>query len=207
MSLRRGVITGIGAVTPAGIGWKRNWHAALNGLSGIRPITLFPAKGYRTTVAGEVRDFDPRPFINDKLMAASERFTQFAIGAARLAVDDSGMVLSAGYPEIGVVIGCGMGGLPYFEIQADVYAKKGPGFIRPGSVPRIMPNAAASYIASLWRLRGANSTISTACSSSNHAVGVALDLIRLGRITTDTLQENYIFCAAIFCGYVIDIRD
>jgi 3-oxoacyl-[acyl-carrier-protein] synthase II len=77
-----------------------------------------------------------------------------------------------------------MGGLPFFEKQADVFAKKGPGFIRPSSVPRIMPNAAAAYMAVLSQIHGPNVTISTACSSSNHAVGYALDLIRSGRCTT-----------------------
>ena len=188
MSTPRSVITGIGAVTPAGIGWKENWQAVLNGRSGIRTVSSFPTKGYRTTMAGEVADFNAAQFIHEKLVDNSERFTQFAIGATRLAMDDSKLVLKEGNQEIGVVIGCGMGGLPFFEIQADIFARKGHSFIRPGSVPRIMPSAAAAHIAALWKIRGPNITISTACSSSNHSIGYALDLIRSGR------------CKTVICG-------
>jgi 3-oxoacyl-[acyl-carrier-protein] synthase II len=188
MSKYRSVITGIGAVTPAGIGWEKNWRALLAGRSGIRPISLFPVQGYRTTIAGEVDDFDPQKYMHEKLVDNSERFTQFAIGAAHLALQDSKLPLQEGDTDTGVVVGCGMGGLPFFEKQAEIFAKKGHNFIRPGSVPRIMPNAAAAYIASRWKIRGSNITISTACSSGNHAVGTALDLIRSGR------------CKAVLCG-------
>ncbi len=115
-------------------------------------------------------------------------FTHFALAAAQMALQDSRLDLVPDSTDSGVVMGCGMGGLPYFELQADIFAKKGPGSIRPGSVPRIMPNAAAFHIASLWKIRGPNLTISTACSSSNHAVGVALDLIRAER------------CRIVLCG-------
>jgi len=188
LNRKRCVITGLGAVTPAGIGWKKNWEAVLNGPSGIRSVSSFPTKGYRTTIAGEVVDFNASKFVPEKLVDNSDRFTQFAIGASRLALDDSKAVLKANDSETGVVVGCGMGGLPFFETQADIFIKKGPGFIRPSSVPRIMPNAAAAYIALLWKIRGPNITISTACSSSNHAIGVALDLIRSER------------CNRVICG-------
>ena len=175
-------------MTPAGTGWEKNWRAVLDGQSGIRSVTSFQVKGYRTTIAGEVADFDAGQFIHEKLIDNSERFTQFAIAATRLAMDDGKLAPKEGDSQTGVVIGCGMGGLPFFEVQADVFAKKGPGFIRPSSVPRIMPNAAGAYIASLWKIRGPNITISTACSSSNHAIGYALDLIRMGR------------CKTVICG-------
>jgi 3-oxoacyl-[acyl-carrier-protein] synthase II len=187
--LKRCVITGIGAVTAAGIGWQKNWQAVLDGQSGIRSVSSFPTKGYRTTIAGEVADFDAAAFVPEKLVDNSDRFTQFAIAAARMALDDSRVTLEkVGNPHTGVVIGCGMGGLPFFEKQADMFFKKGPGSVRPSSVPRIMPNAAAAHIAMLWKIRGPNITISTACSSSNHAVGYALDLIRSGR------------CETVICG-------
>lgn len=188
MSIKRSVITGIGAVTPAGIGWKENWQAVLDGRSGVRTVSSFPIKGYRTTIAGEAADFNASSFISEKLADNSDRFTQFGIAATRLAIDDSHLALKEGNQDIGVVIGCGMGGLPFFEIQADIFARKGHSFIRPGSVPRIMPSAAAAHIAALWKIRGPNITISTACSSSNHAVGYALDLIRTGR------------CKTVLCG-------
>jgi 3-oxoacyl-[acyl-carrier-protein] synthase II len=188
MSVKRAVITGIGAVTPGGIGWEKTWDALTAPRSGIRSISLFEASGYRTQIAGEVADFDARAFISDKLTDGTERFTHLALAAAKLALKDSGLDLPPDSTDAGVVLGCGMGGLPYFELQADNYAKKGPGSIRPGSIPRIMPNAAAAYIASSWKLRGPNLTISTACSSSNHAVGSALDLIRSSR------------CQFVLCG-------
>jgi 3-oxoacyl-[acyl-carrier-protein] synthase II len=188
MNLRRSVITGIGAVTPAGIGWKKNWQAVLNGHSGIRVVSSFRSEGFRTTIAGEVSGFHANHFMNEKLADNSERFVQLAIGAARLAIDDSRLKLKEGDSEIGIVMGCGMGGLPFFEVQAGLYAKRGPGFVRPSAVPRIMTNAAAAHLASLWKIRGPNMTISTACSSSNHSVGYALDLIRSGR------------CRTVICG-------
>ena len=186
--MKRAVITGIGAVTPAGIGWQQTWESLLKGRSGIRPISLFKAGRFRTQIAGEVVAFEAQKYNSEKLIAITERFTHFALAATHMALQDSRIALAAGSTDVGVVIGCGMGGLPYFELQADVYARKGPGFIRPGSVPRIMPNAAAGYVASSWKIRGPNLTISTACSSGNHAVGVSLDLIRAGR------------CRVVLCG-------
>jgi 3-oxoacyl-[acyl-carrier-protein] synthase II len=189
MNFKRAVITGIGAVTPAGVGWKKNWQAVLKGQSGIAPITAFNVKtGYRTTIAGEAAAFNPTPWINEKLIDGTERFTHLGLAAMHLAIKDSRLTLKKGNQESGIVVGCGMGGLPFFEKQADIFAKKGPTFIRPSSVPRIMPNAAAAYMAALTQIRGPNITISTACSSSNHAVGYALDLIRSGR------------CHTVLCG-------
>jgi 3-oxoacyl-[acyl-carrier-protein] synthase II len=181
MNLRRAVITGIGAVTPAGIGWEKNWEALLAGRSGINSIKAFPTQGYRTTIAGEVDKFEPQLYMEEKLGDNTERFSQFAIAATQQALKDSH--LEPGKPGLpaGVVVGCGMGGLPFFETQAGVYGKRGVGFIRPSSVPRIMTNAAGALIASLFKVRGPNLTVSTACSSSNHAAGVALDWIRSGR--------------------------
>jgi 3-oxoacyl-[acyl-carrier-protein] synthase II len=181
---RRAVITGLGAVTPAGTGWQKNWQTVLEGKSGVRPITAFKTKGYRTTIAGEAGDFDAGKFIDDKLADGTERFTQLAVSATHLAVNDSRRTFKTGDPETGIIIGCGMGGLPFFEKQAEVFANKGSSFIRPSSVPRIMPNAAGAYIAAHWKIRGPNITISTACSSSNHSMGYALDLIRSGRCKT-----------------------
>jgi 3-oxoacyl-[acyl-carrier-protein] synthase II len=188
MSLRRAVITGIGAITPAGIGWEHNWKALLAGHSGIRSITLFKTKGYRTTIAGEVRAFPAGKFMPDKIADNSERFVQFAVAATRLALSDSGLRLVEGRRDMGVILGCGMGGLSFFESQAGIFIQKGPGNTRPSAVPRIMPNAAAAQIAALWKIRGPNLTVSTACSSSNHALGQALDFIRAGR------------CQSVLCG-------
>ena len=188
MPSRRAFITGIEAVTPAGTGWKKTWESLLSGRSGIRPISLFKADDYRTRIAGEVADLEVSSFISEKLRAATERFTHFALAATRLALDDSRIAIPAGSVEAGIVVGCGMGGLPYFEQQAELYARKGSRSIRPGSVPRIMPNAAAAHMAAQWKIRGHNVTLSTACSSGNHAVGTALDLIRTGR------------CRVVLCG-------
>jgi 3-oxoacyl-[acyl-carrier-protein] synthase II len=188
MSRKRAVITGIGAVTPAGIGWQKTWENLLAPRSGIRKITRFDASAYRTRIAGEVADFKVAEFIPEKLADTTDRFAHFALAATHLALEDSRLALVPDSLETGIVMGCGMGGLSYFELQADVYARKGPKFIRPGSVPRIMPNAAASHMAMLWQQRGPNLTISTACSSSNHAIGLALDLIRSER------------CHTVLCG-------
>lgn len=181
MAQKRALITGIGAVTPAGTGWEKNWQSLLKGRSGVRSISQFNTDGYRTRIAGEVSDLKINKYISEKLKASTERFTHFALAATHLALHDSGLTKDSDLTTAGIVIGCGMGGLPYFEQQADVYAQRGPRSIRPGSVPRIMPNAAAAHISSLWRIRGPNVTLSNACSSSNHAVGTALDWIRSGR--------------------------
>src|SRR5947209_263021 len=117
MSLKRAVITGIGAVTPAGIGWENVWNSLLTSQSGIRSISSFPTSGYRTQIAGEVANFDALDFISEKLAESTERFTHFALAATQLALDDSRVQLIPDSTESGVVIGCGMGGLPYFELQ------------------------------------------------------------------------------------------
>ncbi len=171
-------------MTPAGIGVEKAWSSLLNGRSGIRAISSFATEDYRTRIAGEVLGFNAGKFMNDKRMDNSERFAQFAVASTKLAIADSKISMREESKNMGVVVGCGMGGLPFFEIQAAQYAKRGPRAIRPSSVSRIMPNTAGALISSLWKICGPNLTVSTACSSSNHAVGMALDLIRSGRCTT-----------------------
>jgi len=199
--MKKAVITGIGAITSAGIGWKMLWNSVIRGESGIGPVSLFPSQRYRTRIAGEVKNFDATLYLPEKLIDNSDRFTQFAIGATHLALDDSRLTLTPNRRDTGVILGCGMGGLSFFEQQSAIFAKKGPGFIRPTSVPRIMTNAAAAHIAALWKIRGPNLTISTACSSSNHAIGTALDMIRSGRAKvvlcggTESLMSPITFAA------------
>ncbi len=190
---RRVVVTGLGVVVPNGIGKDEFWKANVEGVSAVSLITSFDTSDYATKMAAEIRDFDPSKYLSGKLLDTTDRFTHLALVAAQLAIEDSGMILEKeDKNSIGVYIGSGFGGMFFYESQfLEVYqnsvGKTSPfdvprdaiRKIKPWSVPRITPNAPASQISIQYGLLGPNITISTACSASNHALGLAAQLIEL----------------------------
>jgi 3-oxoacyl-[acyl-carrier-protein] synthase II len=169
----------MGVVSPIGIGVDQFWPAAVNGVSGIKRITSFDASSRRSQIAGEVADFDPSTFLSQKYIEQTDRFTQLALLAARLALEDAGGLDAYESRRIGVSIGSGMGGFSTFESSALRKFRNQP--VPPFTVPRTMANSAAAWIAIKHGFKGMNLTSSTACSSGANAIGAALDLLRTGR--------------------------
>jgi 3-oxoacyl-[acyl-carrier-protein] synthase II len=175
----RVVVTGMGVVSAIGTGIAEFWSAAVNGISGIKRVTSFDASNLRSQIAGEVAEFDPSTFLSAKYIEQTDRFTQLALLATRLALEDAAG-LDAYRPErVAVSIGSGMGGFATFESSAIRKFRNQP--VPPFTVPRTMANSAAAWIAIKHGLKGMNLTSSTACSSGANAIGVALDLLRAGR--------------------------
>jgi 3-oxoacyl-[acyl-carrier-protein] synthase II len=180
--MERVVITGVGLVTPLGIGTEATWSALLAGESGIAPITLFDTSGFRVHIAGEVKGWDPTRFVEKKKVKEMDRFTAFAMGAGKLAIDDAKLELSdAERDEAGCFIGVGLGGLITLEKTKQVLLEKGPSKISPYSIPGIIANLAAGQLSMAHGLRGPSYCTTSACSSGAHALGEATEWIRRGR--------------------------
>ena len=182
MQLKRVVITGLGALTPVGKSAPETWRALVNGENGIAPITAFDASQYKTQFAGEVKGFDPTTVIDKKEARKMDRFTQFSVCVADEALRDSGLELEKeDRTRVGVIWGSGMGGLLTIEEQIIDFAK-GDGVPRfnPFMIPKAIPSIAAGQISIRFGLGGLSFSVSTACSSSSHAVASAFDQLRLG---------------------------
>lgn len=175
----RVVVTGMGVVSPIGTGTDQFWAAAINGTSGIQRIRGFDASSQRSQIAGEITGFNPADFLSAKYIDQTDRFTQLALLATRLALEDAGGLDAYAPQRLAVSIGSGMGGFATFESSAARKFRNQP--IPPFTVPRTMANSAAAWIAIKHRLKGVNLTCSTACSSGANAIGMALDLLRAGR--------------------------
>ena len=178
---RRVVITGVGAVTPLGLEKKQIWSALCEGKSGIKPITSFDTSAHEVRFGGEVSDFDPTKWFEIKEARRLDRFAQFAVVAAILAVEDAGLKLE-GFDQtrIGVVIGSGMGGLLELETQHGILINKGPSRISPFMVPKLMVNAASAQVAIRFGLKGPNYALVTACTTGVNAIGEAVRIIQRG---------------------------
>lgn len=177
------VITGVGVVSPVGSGKAAFWEACLKGQSGIRRITAFDVTGYKSQVAGEVIDVQPEALLSPQQSHRMERFAQFGLAAARMALEDAGVNPGKMDPyRVGISCGSGLGGMAIGETQLRVLYETGlPGKVSPGLVPMLMLNAVSGQLAMAFGAKGPNLTVSTACSSGAHAIGHALDLIRHGR--------------------------
>jgi 3-oxoacyl-[acyl-carrier-protein] synthase II len=182
--MRRVVITGIGLVTPVGIGVEENWQALVAGRSGIGPITQFDASGFATRIAGEVKDFDPTRWIEKREAKTLDRFLQFAVVAGRLAIEDAGL------PEklegeladrAGCYVGAGLGGVITIEKTYTAWQEKGArhGF-SPYFVPGIIVNLAPGQLSIRHNLRGPNLSHVSACSTGAHSIGEAARAIQHG---------------------------
>src|SRR5436190_3482596 len=175
------VVTGIGPVTPIGIGVDTFWEGLRTGRNGIAPISRFDTSDLPVTLAGEVRDFDPSEYLGPKEIRRTGLFVQFAMAASQLAWKD------AGEPEVqpdraGIVMATGIGGIEWILQQHDVIREKGPGRVSPFMVPALMGNAAAGHIAMALGFTGPNFCTVSACASGAHGVGEGFRMIRDGMI-------------------------
>jgi 3-oxoacyl-[acyl-carrier-protein] synthase II len=178
---QRVVITGLGAVTPVGIGKDIFWSNLCAGTSGISRVTRFNVDDYPTQVGAEIKDFDPHQFMDKKEARRMDRFGQFAVAAARLAIDDAGIdVTTLDTERAGVSVGSGIGGICTIEDQIKVLNEKGPRRISPFFVPMLIANMASGYISIEFGLKGPNTTLVTACATGTHSIGEAFKVIQLG---------------------------
>ena len=179
---RRVVVTGVGLVSPLGIGTQANWEALRAGRSGIGPITRFDASQYSARIAGEVKAFDPLQFVDKKDVKKMDVFIQLAIAAAQFAVDDAGLTVTAETAtRVGVFIASGIGGFSTIEREHRALLDGGPRRISPFFIPAAIINLAAGQVSIRFGAKGPNSATCTACSASAHAIGDALEIIRRGR--------------------------
>lgn len=180
--MERVVVTGLGLVTPMGIGNEPTWEALLEGKSGIAPITLFDASAFATRIAGEVKDFDPVLFMPRKKLKECGRFITLSLAATKLAIEDAGLDLTEEEKDTtGCFIGVGLGGLERIERVHSVMLERGPGKISPYFIPSLIGNLAAGQVSIAHELRGPSMCHTSACSSSAHAMGEAYEWIRHGR--------------------------
>ena len=180
--MERVVITGVGLVTPVGLGTTAAFDALLAGESGVATITLFDTTGYRVRIAGEVKGWDPTSFIEKKKLKEMDRFTEFAMGAGKLALDDAKLELTdEERDEAGCFVGVGLGGLWTLEKTKAILLEKGPSKISPYAIPGIIANLAAGQLSMAHGLRGPSYCTTSACSSGAHALGEAFEWIRRGR--------------------------
>jgi 3-oxoacyl-[acyl-carrier-protein] synthase II len=181
MLKRRVVVTGIGLVTPLGTGKDKSWNNLLKGVSGVGPITRFDASDMRSQIAAEVTDFDPLDHFDKKSAKHLDFFVQYGVVAARFAVEDSGLsITDKNREKVGVITGCGMGGLPTIEKNHNLYIGRGAKRISPFFIPMAIPNMASGHISMQIGAKGPNLALSTACAAGTHAVGDAMRSIAFG---------------------------
>ena len=172
-------MTGVGLVSPLGIGTQANWEALCAGRSGIGAITHFNASAFSARIAGEVRGFDPLPFIDKKDVKKMDVFIQFAIAASRFAMDDAKLAIPADLAtRVGVFIASGIGGFGTIEREHKAFIEGGPRRISPFFIPASIINLAAGQVSIRLGAKGPNSATCTACSASAHAIGDAWEVIR-----------------------------
>ncbi len=181
MSGRRVVVTGLGLISPLGIGVEKSWSGLLQGRSGIRRITQFDASSFATKIAGEVDGFNPEDYIEPKEVKKMDRFIHFGVAASTMAMEDSGLKVDEhNAARVGVYVGSGMGGLPAIEHYHKVLLEKGPRRITPFFIPMLIINLAAGQISIKFGAKGPNSAPATACATGSHAIGDAFKVIQRG---------------------------
>jgi 3-oxoacyl-[acyl-carrier-protein] synthase II len=174
-------VTGVGLVSPVGIGTQVNWDALCKGVSGIGPITRFDASAFSTRFAGEVKHFDPLQWVEKKELKKMDIFIQFAIAAAQFAMDDAKLAVTPEVaPRVGVFIASGIGGFTTIEREHKALLEGGPRKISPFFIPSAIINLAAGQVSIRFGAKGPNSATCTACTASAHAVGDAWEIIRRG---------------------------
>ena len=178
---RRVVVTGLGMVSPLGVGVEESWQAACSGVSGIGPVTKFDASAFPSRIAGEVKNFNALDFMDKQHVRRLDTFIHYAVAGARMAVEDSGLVInSVNRDRVGCVTGTGIGGLPMIEHYHKVLLNNGPRRISPFFIPGIIANMVPGQLAIEFGARGPNISITTACAAGSHAVGEAFRFIREG---------------------------
>src|ERR687883_163457 len=175
-------ITGIGVVSPIGVGRKRFWSSLLANESGAGPVTLFDPEGFEVRIAAECTGFDPQDFMDRKVAARTDRFAQMGLASSKLALEDAGAwdELRTSPERVGLILGSGIGGVMSMETTQATIDSRGPARVNPFSVTKIMPNSAAAHIAIQLGVQGPSSTPALACSCGTDAIGLGYDLIRRG---------------------------
>jgi len=181
MMQRRVVVTGIGLVTPVGIGTEETWKNILAGASGVGPISRFDTSDYPVKIAAEVKGFEVERYVDRKTAKNLDLFVQYAVAGARMAVEDAGLDLASLDAErIGSIMGCGLGGLPTIERYHQVLLERGVRRITPFFIPLVIPNMGAGQISIIFGTKGPNLSVTTACAAGTHAVGIAMREIQRG---------------------------
>jgi 3-oxoacyl-[acyl-carrier-protein] synthase II len=179
---RAAYVTGVGVVSPIGIGRKAFWSSLLANESGVGPITLFDARDYEVRIAAECWDFDPKDFMDRKVAQRTDRFAQLGFAAAELALEDANAwgELESNAKRVGLILGSGIGGVMSMEDIRRTMDTKGPARANPFAVTKIMPNSAAAHISIQLGIEGPSSTPALACACGTDAMGLGYDLIRRG---------------------------
>ncbi|OQY06155.1 MAG: beta-ketoacyl-[acyl-carrier-protein] synthase II [Desulfobacteraceae bacterium 4572_123] len=178
---RRVVITGTGLVTPLGIGTRETWEALCSGKSGIGEITRFDTTGFDTKIAAEVNNFNAKDFLPKKDVRRMHSFVAYAVAAARMAIEDAKFIIdSSNADRIGVLTGCGMGGLSLLEETCEIVREKGPKRVSPFFIPMMISNMAPGVISIQLGAKGPNASVSTACAAGTHAIGDSFNIIKRG---------------------------
>ena len=179
---KRVVVTGLGIVSPLGIGVDENWEAVKNGRSGIGLITRFDTTDFSVKIAGEVKNFNPEDYIEEKKeIKKMDTFLHYALAAGKMAVKSSGLEITDENAErVGVLVGSGLGGLATIEKYHEIYLKGGPKKISPFFVPMLIINLAPGQISMYFGCKGPNSSMVTACATGNHSIGEAFKIIQRG---------------------------
>jgi 3-oxoacyl-[acyl-carrier-protein] synthase II len=181
VTTRRVVVTGIGLVSPLGIGTDVNWRALMTGQSGIGRITHFDPSAFASQIAGEVKGFDPLRFVEKKDVKKMDVFIQYAIAAAQFAMDDAKLPITpASAPNVGVFIASGIGGFSTIEREHEALMHGGPRRVSPFFIPSAIINLAAGQVSIRFGAKGPNLATCTACSASAHAIGDSFEIIRRG---------------------------
>jgi len=183
MNEKRIVITGIGCVSPLGNDLKTTWEGLKAGKSGIDTITALDTEAFGTKIAGEVKGFDAAPYFSEpKEAKRSDRYIQLAMGAAKMAVADSGIdqIEDLDKTRVGVMVGSGIGGLGFLEGEHEKYIKRGARRVSPFTIPMMISNMASGMISMEYGYGGPNMAIVTACATSNHCVGEAWRIMKFG---------------------------
>jgi 3-oxoacyl-[acyl-carrier-protein] synthase II len=178
---KRVVITGMGLVTPLGIGVKQTWQRLCEGKSGVGEITRFDTSDFTTKIAAEVKDFKAEDFMPKKDARRVELFIAYALAATRMAIEDSGLVIdNTNETRVGTITGCGLGGLRFMEDTVLRVAEEGPKWVSPFFIPMMIGNMVPGLISVHFGARGPNSSLATACAAGAHAVGNSFRLIQSG---------------------------
>ena len=179
--VKRVVVTGLGAITPIGNTLTDYWQGLIAGRNGIGPITLFEPSRHACRIAGEVKGFDPEAFMDRKDAKRMDRFAQFGVAASKQALADAGLIIDdQNAPQVGIIIGTGVGGLKVMEDQQEVYLTRGPDRCSPFMIPMMIANMAAGLTAIHTGAKGPNSCSVTACAAGSNAIGDAFRLIQHG---------------------------
>ncbi len=180
---RRVVVTGVGIVSPLGIGTEETWKACVAGTPGVSPITKFDCEGFAVQIAGEVKGFDPLDYVARKDVKKMDYHIQYALAAAGFALEAAGLDgedRPYDSDRMGVLIGSGIGGLNMMEIHHRTLLDKGPGKVSPFFIPGLIVNEAAGWVSIKFGLKGPNSATSTACTTGSHAIGDAAEIVARG---------------------------